>query len=719
MSTHPYRGLPPDQFWSTGALDALDVVRTLPFKIAPTDPVAAAGSCFAQHIARFIKESGYNYLLTEPPGGPEEPVFSARFGNIYTARQLRQLLLGAYGLHRPTARAWRRADGRFIDPLRPHLFPAGFATPAEVAAARRTHLTAVRRVFQESRVFIFTLGLTEAWLAPDGTALPVPPDALDAQTGEGDAVFHNFTAAEIRQDLALFLGDFVEVNPKIRVILTVSPVPLAATYMPRHVHVSNTYSKAALRVAAEETAQAHANVAYFPAYEIVTAPHLRGAYFADDLRNITAEGVAAVMRVFGAHALRPLGAAPPPSSPPAPAPVVPSDAARASYAALSEIFGDEVLFDPLPQGGSAIPVTPPVPEESFPPADGPARPVPARPVLRDAPPTPAVLAALGAWADRELLPWRGDNVEAKTIETKALQLNQRIGGVFVFQFADGAVNLLDKPSLNSESATEAERARVYQRFLQDAGRLLPSDFKATLIVCLADSLSADYGVPVFAFQRHVTQRAPLLPDIDLLNDNFLGDGRFDDPYSFLEKENRAVFAGATTGGRISEQVAHTYGLPRLRAARFFLGSSKVDFRLPRVVQTENRAAYDLVAAQPFCRQSQLSWEEQFRFRFLISMDGNGATCQRVAVSLRSNSVLLKYRSEQILYYFPALTPGRHFMDVAGDEDVEPLIDGAAEDPTGFAAVAAAGRAFSETYLTRTRALEYTALLLRGYVDLQQ
>jgi hypothetical protein len=722
MPTHPYRGLPPDQFWSTGVVEALDPVRGMKFTIAPTDPVAAAGSCFAQHIARFLKESGYNYLLTEAPGGADEPVFSARFGNIYTARQLRQLLLGAFGLHRPATRAWRRADGRFIDPLRPHLFPAGFATLADVAAARRTHLAAVRRVFQESRVFIFTLGLTEAWLAPDGTVLPVPPGALDAGTGERDAIFHNFTAAEIRHDLDAFLADFVEVNPKGRVILTVSPVPLAATYVPRHVLVSNTYSKAALLVAAGETAQAHEHVAYFPAYEIVTAPHLRGAYFGDDLRGVTAAGVAAVLRSFAAHALRPSGAPSPPRPAPAPAPpVVPGEAARARYAALSEIFCDDALLDPLGQDGSPIPVTPSPPEASFPPVTLPARPVPAQPRARqDAAPLPAVMAELGTWADRELKPWRENGIDAATLESEAVQLSQRVLGMFVFQFADGTVRLFEKPASGSDSEAvgqAAARAVIYRRFFEDVTRLLPADFSASVIVCLADRLETDFGVPVFAFQRHVTQRAPLLPDIDLLNDNFLADGAFDDPYGFLEKENRAVFAGATTGGRISEEVARSCGLPRLRAARFFLGSAKVDFRLPRVVQTDSGAAYDLVAAQPFCRQSPLTWEEQFRFRFLISMDGNGATCQRVAVALRSNSVLLKYRSEQILYYFPALAAGRHFIDISRDEDVAPVIDAAAADPVPFAAVAAAGREFSETFLTRAGALAYTARLLLGYRDL--
>ena len=204
------------------AADDLDPVRGAKFTFSPSEPVAAAGSCFAQHIARHLKQAGYNYLQTEEPLSSTEPLFSARFGNIYTVRQLRQLLMAAYGLHRPETAVWRRKDGRFIDPLRPQLFPQGFFTADDVVQQRRTHLSAVRRVFQECRVFVFTLGLTEAWLAPDGTALPVPPGVLGAETPDGDATFHNFTVAEMRADMDAFLADLFAVNPDVRVILTVS-----------------------------------------------------------------------------------------------------------------------------------------------------------------------------------------------------------------------------------------------------------------------------------------------------------------------------------------------------------------------------------------------------------------------------------------------------------------------------------------------------------------
>ena len=349
---HPYRGLPAEQFWSTGvkpvAASDLDPVGAVKFSFAPDAPVAAAGSCFAQHIARHLQQSGYRFLQTEAALSASEPVFSARFGNIYTTRQLHQLLLGAYGLHRPATAVWRRPDGRYIDALRPQLFPEGFASAEDVGNQRRTHLAAVRRVFQDCQVFVFTLGLTEAWLAADGTALPVPPGVLGVATGDDAAVFKNFTVAEMRQDLEGFLSDLASVNPRARVILTVSPVPLVATYEARHVLVSNSYSKAALRVVAEETAAAHAHVAYFPSYEIIMAPQVAGRYFEADMRNVSAEGVAHVMRVFAAHMMSREAASVAAAAAAAAARdavVVPSDAARARYAALADILCDEELLD--------------------------------------------------------------------------------------------------------------------------------------------------------------------------------------------------------------------------------------------------------------------------------------------------------------------------------------------------------------------------------------
>ncbi len=310
---HPYAGQPAERFWrsASGAVGELDPVGKVSFRIGAADRVVTAGSCFAQHVARHLGLAGFRHHVTEPGHpliGPVERaafqygMFSARYGNIYTARQLRQLLARAYGEFVPVAECWDGPQGGVVDPFRPQIQPGGFLHLAELRADRAQHLAAVRRAVEEMEVFVFTLGLTEAWLdRRDGAVFPLAPGVAGGVFDEAVHEFHNFTVDETAQDLAAALGMIRARNARARVVVTVSPVPLAATALPRHVWVSTTYSKAVLRVAAEQVCAGMEGVDYFPSYEIITSPHVRGRYFAADGRAVLEEGVEHVMRVFLRH----------------------------------------------------------------------------------------------------------------------------------------------------------------------------------------------------------------------------------------------------------------------------------------------------------------------------------------------------------------------------------------------------------------------------------
>jgi hypothetical protein len=310
--TNPYADLPAERFWRKVVAGvppfALAPGPSGRFTIAPDARVATAGSCFAQHVARALTQAGFGHYLAEaaPDGlAPEAAAdrqygtYSARYGNIYTARQLLQLFDRAYGTYAPALSTWTRPDGRLVDPFRPGIEPAGFADPDAVEADRRRHLAAVRTMFESLDVFVFTLGLTEGWVhRPDGAMLPLAPGVVGGAFDPETYAFVNAGARDVRDDMLVFLERLFAVNPRARVILTVSPVPLIATYADRHVLVSNTYSKAALRVAAEEVVAAEPRAVYFPAYEIVTSTANAARYYDDDLRSVTPAAVAHVMRVF-------------------------------------------------------------------------------------------------------------------------------------------------------------------------------------------------------------------------------------------------------------------------------------------------------------------------------------------------------------------------------------------------------------------------------------
>lgn len=312
---HPYEGIPGYARWDTGVAEPapadVDPVVRCTFRLTPAQPVVTAGSCFAQHISRYLREAGYNFLVTEPGHPVLMPrtadacnygVFSARFGNIYTSRQLEQLFRRAYGTFVPTEGVWQRPDGRLVDPFRPTIQPGGYLTLAELERDRQQHLAAVRRAFEQLAVFVFTLGLTECWTArADGAALPLAPGVSGGTYDPARYELINLGVPDVVADMTRFITALRGVNPGATVILTVSPVPLNATAIDRHVLVSTTYSKSVLRVAAEALTAAMTDVHYFPAYEIVTGSFSRGQYFAEDLRSVTEAGVNHVMSLFFRH----------------------------------------------------------------------------------------------------------------------------------------------------------------------------------------------------------------------------------------------------------------------------------------------------------------------------------------------------------------------------------------------------------------------------------
>lgn len=313
---NPYLKLKSYQLWRRGVEAAkpqdVDPVVSSAMHLTQSSKVATAGSCFAQHISRTLSNNGFTYFVAEPGdasvGDQEElaklnyGVYSARYGNLYTSRQLVQLFDRAYGKFKPLDSAWLRKDGRYVDPFRPMINPDGHTTEAEVEEARAEHLKHVRHMFESLDVFVFTLGLTESWRRrEDGAVFPLAPGVAGGGMDSVLYEFVNFETHDVVADLEYFLCELARVNPEAKVIFTVSPVPLVATYEDRHVLTSTTYSKSALRSAADYIVRRYSQAEYFPSYEIITGNYNKGAYFETDLRSVREEGVSHVMRLFMEH----------------------------------------------------------------------------------------------------------------------------------------------------------------------------------------------------------------------------------------------------------------------------------------------------------------------------------------------------------------------------------------------------------------------------------
>lgn len=309
----PYDRLPDRQFWRlavTDSVESVDGMYSKKFSISGKK-IATAGSCFAQEIARELRRHGHAVVDCEPSpntiqirGQVENAygygLYSARHGNIYTVRQLLQLAKEAFGLIAPDPNEyiWER-DGRFYDALRPAVEPNGLPSKEEVTAQRTDHLRRFRKVIEGSDVFVFTMGLTEAWChRQSGMVYPTAPGVLAGKYDETIHHFVNFRFADIYSDFLEFRELAKTHNPSIEFILTVSPVPLTATAVDAHVLVSTVRSKSVLRAVTAELHDEFPDVDYFPSYELFSTPFLGSSMFNENKRNVSRQGVAAVMRIF-------------------------------------------------------------------------------------------------------------------------------------------------------------------------------------------------------------------------------------------------------------------------------------------------------------------------------------------------------------------------------------------------------------------------------------
>ena len=261
-----------------------------------------------------------------------------------------------------------------------------------------------------------------------------------------------------------------------------------------------------------------------------------------------------------------------------------------------------------------------------------------------------------------------------------------------------------------------KRAQLYQAFFQKTLRQAQADLTLDFALDVADLAEEDADLPIFAFQKLPGAFNPLIPDVDFFHSKWYRNEH--DALDYDAKTVSACFVGSSTGGKLTVEGIRHAQTPRLRAATYFLGHPRITFRIAKAVQCVTEEARQYLMAQPyFC--DYVSWNEQLRHRFILSMDGNGAACSRLVKGLRSNSVVVKYDSPHELYYFAALQQSQCYLLAGNDQDVERFVDSELASPGLFRQVSANGHVFADKYLTVHSVMDYTARLLTEFAALQR
>ena len=321
-----------------------------------------------------------------------------------------------------------------------------------------------------------------------------------------------------------------------------------------------------------------------------------------------------------------------------------------------------------------------------------------------------------AWSVAEIAPWAVGSPSVQDTADELRKLHETNRHFFLFRVHGGGVTVLGKPAEAANfTGDDLQRAKSYGAFLEKVAATRGFADISLLLGMGMDDKGFGSDRPVnFAFQKTQRSMTLLLPDIDLLRGRFYCDDAFVDELAYSEKSDSAIFCGSTTGADNSLDVVRNLATPRLQAAAYFRGHPFVHFYLPRIVQCSSSEAIAALREMGLGDGRHFSWHDQFKHKFIISLDGNGATCSRVAIALRSNSVLLKYDSNYELYYFKGLQPWIHYIPIRNHSDIEEIVISERRRPGLFEPIARNGREFADRYLTERAGVQYTAALLRRY-----
>lgn len=253
------------------------------FRLRSDDVFFCIGSCFVRAIEECllcrdlqVTSIGIRVALEEAPHR-----LNGFLNKFTTASMQNELLWSLAGVPFPDEALVDDGVGYHDLQLAYQLVPV----PLERARDRRNEVLAYFGRLREASVVIFTLGIVEVWYdRQTGIYLNVTPSWEMVRAHPGRFAVHssdygeNLARLEAVYELLVRYG-----RPGVKMIVTVSPVPMHRTFTARDALVANGYGKSTLRAVAGDFVRGKPNAEYYPSYEIVTGSDRCLAYERDEL----------------------------------------------------------------------------------------------------------------------------------------------------------------------------------------------------------------------------------------------------------------------------------------------------------------------------------------------------------------------------------------------------------------------------------------------------
>lgn len=230
--------------------------------------LVSLGSCFAEEFAREFQRRGYKYIVNETVPYQSCAIASANWGRVYTAANFHQIVEYSFDSSFPLY--IQKNDSGYYDLTRERSV-GHFETEEAAALAIKSHRVASKKTFQGAEVLVFTLGQNEAWVNSDTGLIYAEAARRDGQVSMSETVRPiSFSITENLDFISKAIIKLLVNNPKLKIILTLSPVPAYAIFNDTDAVSASFLSKCSLRVVIDQVLKRFPdNIYYFPSFEIV------------------------------------------------------------------------------------------------------------------------------------------------------------------------------------------------------------------------------------------------------------------------------------------------------------------------------------------------------------------------------------------------------------------------------------------------------------------
>jgi hypothetical protein len=257
------------QFWNGMFLPKLNPR----FSLKQNEKIFTIGSCFAREIERLLIENKFDIPIKrfELPSGEFQWDASSLL-NEYNAGTIFQRIESVFNefVYTDNIGIEHTKEGYVDLFLHIHNKPISLQRLIE----RRKQIDELYKELIDSTTIIITLGLTECWYDNIGKCyLNKAPSKILISNNPGRYEFHRMDADDVLDRMSKTI-ELINKHSIKNILLTVSPVPLEATFTSYNAIMVNSYSKSVLRIVAQKLMESYDNVDYFPSYEIALSSGL-------------------------------------------------------------------------------------------------------------------------------------------------------------------------------------------------------------------------------------------------------------------------------------------------------------------------------------------------------------------------------------------------------------------------------------------------------------